>query len=517
MHEPLMLHLKNELGRKAIFVVTRDYKDLEVQVANGSIDVGFFPAFSYVEAKANMPRLKLLATVSGRDPFKGHLRDYYQGVILVLKDSGYADIADLQGAKIGFTDIGSSSGYRYPMQLLKEKGVKPDSFFSQMFMLKQHSKVTHALANKVIDVGATWDQNLAKAIEQYGDIFNVIVRTHPIPLDAVAVRPGLNTSLAEKLKGLLLSLKPDDPIMQEMKQLGFPYNGWHDSSDKKYNPVRAVAGVTVNKRQSDRLILGIVPGTDPSLLRKIYQPLVEYLSKQIKRPVELRIARNYGDLATKMDKQAYDVGLFTPYAYVQAKRKLPNLHYLASLQNRSKDGVLYSHYYGVVVALKSSGFQSLDDLRQRKFAFTNRTSTSGYLYPNSLLRDRGIDPEEHFSQTFMLKRHDKIFKALLTQSIDAGASWDGEFLSATDDYGELFQVIEKTQAIPLDAFAAAPHLSDEIVNQLNQALANLEPDSIVIQQMIESGWLHSGITRKDDELYNPIREMIKIQSEQKAY
>ena len=71
------------------------------------------------------------------------------------------------------------------------------------------------------------------------------------------------------------------------------------------------------------------------------------------------------------------------------------------MERNERTGEIIPYYRSNIVSLKSSGFSSLEDIRDRLFAFTDPSSTSGYAYPNMMLKQRGIDPESYFRKVFL--------------------------------------------------------------------------------------------------------------------
>lgn len=506
MHKPLMKHLEKQLGIKAIFIVAKDYKDLERLMRRKKVDIGLFPPVAYVNAKEKLPKLKYLLTVTANNPETGEVRSHYKGVIINLNSSDTQTLEGLRGKRFGFTDLNSSSGYKYPIQLFKNRGIEPNEYFSQVFMLKKHPKVTQALVKGVIDGGATWDHHLSKAIKEHGDIFRILASV-PIPYDAWATWHPLSNPFIRNIKTELLKLKPEGHVLLEMKKHGYPYSGWEERNDQFYNPVRTVAGLKTTKSKNNRIVFGVTPWIDAKKLRKMFSPLMSYLSQTLGRKFVFRVANTYDDLGKRIKNKAVDVGLFPPRAYVYAKSLIPQLKYLVTYQRIDSRGELRDYYKGVIITLKSSSFKSLDSLKGTRFAFTDYHSASGYLYPSALLKKKGIIPDTYFSQVFMLKKHDKVTAALVHHSIDAGATWDQNLKNAIKKYGKVFRTIAETEPIPLDAYAAGPHVSDQDCEIIKTALLQLKSDSIYFQKMKQLGFPFDGYTIRSDEFYNVVREM----------
>src|SRR5207244_6062947 len=87
----------------------------------------------------------------------------YRGIIVTRKDSGIKSIADLKGKRFAFVDPKSASGYVYPRAMLIEKGIDPETFFSETIFAGSHDRVIAAVLNRRVDAGAIYDGALGVA------------------------------------------------------------------------------------------------------------------------------------------------------------------------------------------------------------------------------------------------------------------------------------------------------------------------------------------------------------------
>ncbi len=253
--------------------------------------------------------------------------------------------------------------------------------------------------------------------------------------------------------------------------------------------------------QKQGIVFGIPPWGDPQELQSMYDFLMTDLSRTLGMKCRLRITKDYQELGKRILKKTVDVGFFTPAAYVQAKEKIPGLKYLVTIQTKSKSGPLRDHYSGVIIVSKSSPFHSLEDLKGKRFAFTDFRSASGYLYPRALLEKNGINPDMFFSDVYMLKKHPKVLKALELGKIDAGATYKD-----TAKWGDKFRIVKETAPIPYDAFAAAPHLSEDDFKAIQSALLQLKADCPFFLRAKETGANYAGFIRHSDAFYDVVRE-----------
>ena len=80
-------------------------------------------------------------------------------------------------------------------------------------------------------------------------------------------------------------------------------------------------------------------------------------------------------------------------------------------------------YHSVLIVPATSPVQSIADLQNKVFAFTDPTSFSGRVYPTYLLSEIDTTPEHFFQYTFFTYSHDRAIEAVAAGVAD-GASVD---------------------------------------------------------------------------------------------
>jgi phosphate/phosphite/phosphonate ABC transporter binding protein len=199
--QPLADYLSNAIGQKVVLYIAKDYGDLRAQMELGTVDIGSFSPFAYVDAvRGGKIRIIAQSIIDGSAT--------YRGIIVARKDSGLKALADLQGKRFAFVDPKSASGYVYPRAMLIEKGMNPENFFKATMFAGDHNKVIAAVLDGRVDAGATYDNALgiAKAAGMATENLVILASTDPIPHDAITVRLGLDTALVDKIQGALVNL-----------------------------------------------------------------------------------------------------------------------------------------------------------------------------------------------------------------------------------------------------------------------------------------------------------------------
>src|SRR6266478_4031189 len=122
--DPLATYLSDAIGQKVVLYVAKDYGDLRTQMEAGTVDIGSFSPFSYVDAMRG-GKIQIIAQsiIDGATT--------YRGIIVARKDSGLKTVTDLKGKRFAFVDPKSASGYVYPCAMLIEKGINPETFFKE--------------------------------------------------------------------------------------------------------------------------------------------------------------------------------------------------------------------------------------------------------------------------------------------------------------------------------------------------------------------------------------------------
>lgn len=243
-------------------------------------------------------------------------------------------------------------------------------------------------------------------------------------------------------------------------------------------------------------VLATIPWRSADVLREIYTPLIDLLDRKLGWKVRLVVTRDYAELNQRLHEGFADIGVIGPKGYVDAKLADPGLRYLATAK-RPQD-----HYFSLIITRKGSGLATAQDCRGRSFAFTDRDSASGYLYPRILLHRAGVDADTDLGKVFLLEKHDKVFDAVARGRVDAG----GVSITAWDDAvarnGDVYRIIARSAPIPRNALVAANHMSAEDFQRLQAVLREAEQDA----DFRANSTTLTGFSVRDDSFYDVVRE-----------
>ena len=250
----------------------------------------------------------------------------------------------------------------------------------------------------------------------------------------------------------------------------------------------------------DNLIIATVPWRDSKTLNEIYEPLISLLEQELKQKVRFVITETYAELGLRLDLKAADIGIFGANSYVEAKARYPGIQYLATAMQPT------DHYNSLIIVHRKSGIMKLHELRGKSFGFTDKGSTSGYVYPLLMMRREGIDGHRYFQRIYFLKKHDKVYDAIARRSIDAGGVSSTALPRAVRRNGDIFRIISRSAPIPRTAFVVGAHIEQTMFIRIQYILSQAEASPFFKQ----SKSILKGFSIKDDGFYDIVREAKKI-------
>lgn len=180
--------------------------------------------------------------------------------------------------------------------------------------------------------------------------------------------------------------------------------------------------------------------------------------------VDVRIFPTYGEANQALVAGDVDFVRFGPASYVVAKQKNPDLILLAMEGHEGK-----KHFSGLIVVANASPIRTLADLRGKRIAFGDPTSTTGRYLSQGELVKAGLSAKD-FAAYDYLGRHDKVVFAVASGAYDAGATNERTFEKYAGEKGlrELTRFPSPTQA-----WIARSGLDTTTVNALRATLLSM--------------------------------------------
>ena len=235
-----------------------------------------------------------------------------------------------------------------------------------------------------------------------------------------------------------------------------------------------------------------------------YRQILQYIGSNLGRETQLIQRKTYGEINELFGKGKVDLAFICSGPYANGKEKY-GFELLATPQ------VLGSHFYhSYLIVNKDSPFRSLEDLRDRIFAFTDPESNTGKLVPTYWLMQMDERPETFFRKTIYTYSHDNAILAVARGLVD-GAAIDGliweYYHHKLSAFTSSTRIIKKSEPYGIPPLVAARHLSPEIKVRIRELLLSMHK-SPHGHEILESLMIERFVSPKE-EWYETIRQMEK--------
>ena len=252
----------------------------------------------------------------------------------------------------------------------------------------------------------------------------------------------------------------------------------------------------------DPMLIGFTPYLPKEQLQQEFKPLVEHVAAEVGVGIEMRFFSSYSGLARAIASGDIHLAVLSPFAYVDAKEKNPDLVLLVA---QIADGS--STYSAYIVTRADSGFRTIQDLKGQSFGFVDKKSTSGYLYPMAYLHNLGIEPRSFFGSIEYTGNHTTLVRKVLNKKIAAGATYSAPFRLAQD---QGLKILAKTGRIPYDAYCASTGLAVALTQKVRKALLGLSTRTEAGRGILQGLTNINGFVAVEDEQYNEVRRVAKF-------
>ncbi len=273
----------------------------------------------------------------------------------------------------------------------------------------------------------------------------------------------------------------------------------------------------------DTLVFGFVPSQEATELQDDVDTFAGILSDALGIDVQGTVTTDYTALALAMGTGQADMGAFGPAGYVIASREFDNLELLAQ-SVRFGDSTYHAQYFtndpsicgdagteegafyyddsGAVVPVGPTetpalqvGYSfeegelvrdealsppircaepvDLSVVEGKEIAFTEESSTSGFIFPTIELRNAGIT-EDMYTARFA-GSHDAAVQAVYDGEADIGVSFDdarSTIAEGSPDVGEQVIVFNISSRIANDVIAVREDLPEDLKDALFQAMSD---------------------------------------------
>ena len=287
-------------------------------------------------------------------------------------------------------------------------------------------------------------------------------------------------------------------------------------NNKKSSDSGSDSGSSSGDYKPKELTVQFVPSQNADKLEAKAKPLEKLLSDKLGIPVKVSVSTNYNTIVEAMKSKKVDVGFLPPTAYTLAHdQKAADLLLQAQRYGVNKDGSsnkkLVDDYKSEILVKKDSKIKSLKDLKGKKIALQDVTSTAGYTFPLATLKkETGINATKDM-KIVNVKGHDQAVISLLNGDVDAAAVFQDARTIVKKDQPNVFKdtkILKLTESIPNDTISVRPDMDKKFQEKLKKAFKEIAK-SKKGHKIISEVYSHEGYTDTKDSNFDIVRKYEK--------
>lgn len=278
-----------------------------------------------------------------------------------------------------------------------------------------------------------------------------------------------------------------------------------------------------------------VPSVDAQKITAGAEELGKYLEKSVSQKlyrkddgfyVKTAVPASYIAVVEAFGTDKADFAVFNTFSYILTKdiKKYPIEAVLTISRNNGE-----KTYKSQIITRADSGINSLEDLKGKKFAYSDPSSTSGYFLPKLLFEEKHIP----LGETVFAQKHDNVVTMVYQKQVDAGATFysppiekevDGKkvteirdarsrVLTQFPDVGEKVKIIGFSEEIPNEPWVIRSNLfkeqkkGDDVKRAVVEALVEFsktENGAKILKDLYDM----EGLLPVNDSEYSKIRKVI---------
>ncbi|KGK41926.1 hypothetical protein LH51_11270 [Nitrincola sp. A-D6] len=213
---------------------------------------------------------------------------------------------------------------------------------------------------------------------------------------------------------------------------------------------------------SEPLRIASLPMESRELTLAAFEPVADYLEKQLQQPVQLVFLESNQEVIDALDAGHLDIAMLGPLPFITLNAKNSQIHPLVFFRESSGK----ARYRCKLVAFAGDKID-ITQLRNRRVALTQPLSTCGYLGTNAILRSQAGHDLEQTNYAYY-NTHEAAALAVIAGHADVAGIKD----AFAFNYASLgLEVLAASDWVPaVGLFANADQLSDEQIVRIRDIL-----------------------------------------------
>lgn len=267
--------------------------------------------------------------------------------------------------------------------------------------------------------------------------------------------------------------------------------------------IKIAEKVTETDSSINELRIAIAAISSPRETFIYYNEMFKYIENETGMKVKMVQRKTYEEINQLAKSNQIDIAFVCSGGYVYGTMD-SSFQLLAIPQRDGK-----RQYQAYIITHKNTGVTDLEDLRGKKFAFTDPLSTAGKLYPHKKLKEKGVLPCDFFSHTIYTYAHDNSIQLVAKQMVDGAAvnSLVFDYLAIfSPDRVKNIRIIDKSEWFAMPPIVVSSNVPVELKEKLKVLFLNIHKDEAskkVLEKLLVDKYVSAS-----DTCFRSVRDMV---------
>ena len=228
-----------------------------------------------------------------------------------------------------------------------------------------------------------------------------------------------------------------------------------------------------NGKDDDTLRIGLISVAGDNKSYILEKELANYIGEKLNKKVKLIQKKSYSDINLLLKNNQIDVAFLSTGAYSLYEDK-ESLELLAR-PNRGK-----AYYHPIIITKNDSNINTIEDLKNKNFAFVDTYSYSGYLVFNDYLKKNGTTANKFFSNSYFTHSHEESINQVINGRVSAAIVDDWALQYMSSNFSGIENNIKIIKTFPEVATGpVVTHKNYEDKEKIKQILLSIDKDDSI--------------------------------------
>ncbi len=242
--------------------------------------------------------------------------------------------------------------------------------------------------------------------------------------------------------------------------------------------------------------------TSPKETMIYYSDLLKYIEKNSGLTIKVIQRKTYKEVNDLIEAGEVDLAFICTYAYILGTEKFGLQPFLVPQINGK------TTYQSYIIVPKDSTVSTFEELKDKRFAFTDPLSNTGYIYPRYLIKQENQTTDTFFKKSIFTYSHDNSTKAVYDKIVD-GAAVDSlvydYLIEQKPEFGDKIRIINISEEFGMPPIVVSSGVNSETRKKIKDIFLNMhesaEGEAILQHLKIER------FREQEDANYDSVRKI----------